>query len=219
VKRTQRDPLKELVQLLRVPEEGACNLGAFLSDHAEELAAALGSTPEDLRASVDVPDEVVAPRVRARLARHREIDQERKALEDGELAMRAAATLGRTVRWTERGGVLDTDLLLGDVLLDRAKKYITFKADDFVTTVERETVARTALLRRVFIDVAAWVDADGLHVRWRGGRGGYNWKPRSVALVDRMLVLSVELQAPARTAARHPGAWLGELLQEMGFAI
>jgi hypothetical protein len=215
----RRDPLKELHGLLRLPEEGACNLGAFLSANADELAPLLGSSPEDLRASADMPDEVVVPRLRARLARCREMDRERAALEGTELAVRAATTLGRTVRWAELGAVLDTDLLLGDVLADRAKRYIAFNGPDFTTTVERGTLARTSSLRRFFIDVAAWVDAGGLHVRWRGGRGGYNWKPQVVAPVDSRLVLTVDLQPPVRAAVRRPGAWLGELLIEMGYAV
>lgn len=219
MKPTRRDPLRELQQLLRAPEEGVANIGAFLFANAEELAPLLGSTAEDLRASVDMPDEVVAPRVRARLRRRRDIDQERKSVAEHELAMRAAATLGRTVRWTELGAVLDTDLLLGDVLADREKKYIAFTGPDFTVAVERDTLARTAMVQRLFIDVAAYVDAGGLHVRWRGGRGGYNWKPRFVAPVDRERVLTVELQAPVRAAVPRPGAWLGELLQEMGYAV
>ena len=122
MKPSRRDPLRELHQLLRVPEEGACNLGAFLFEHAEELAPALGSTADDLRASAGLPDEVVARRLRARLSRRREIDKEQKALEDSQVAMRAAAALGASVRWTEHGAVLDTDLLLGDVLANRETK-------------------------------------------------------------------------------------------------
>jgi hypothetical protein len=219
VKPSRRDPLRELQQLLHVPEEGAVNIGAFLAANADALAPALGSTPEDLQASVDMPDEVVAPRVKARLARRRQLDQERERQEDAEVAGRGAAALGATVRWTEHGAVLDTDLLLGDVLVDREKKYIAFGGEDFTVAVERDTLARAAMVRRIYIDVAACVDADGVHVRWRGGRGGYNWKPRFVAPADRERVLTVELQAPVRAAVPRPGAWLGDLLGEMGFAI
>ncbi len=219
MKPSRRDPLRGLQQLLRVPEEGAANIGAFLFANAEQLAPALGSSPDDLRASADMPDEVVAPRVTARLARRRELDQERERQEDSEVALRAAASLGATVRWTEHGAVLDTDLLLGDVLADRRKKYIAFTGEGFTTAVERDTLARTASLRRVFIDVAAYVDAEGLHVRWRGGRGGYNWKARFVAPIDRERVLTIEMRPPTRAVVHRPGAWLGELLQDMGFAV
>jgi len=219
VKPSRRDPLRELQQLLRVPEEGSRALASFLCEHADALAPALGSTPEDLRASADMPDEVVAPRIRVRLSRRREIDHERKLLADSDLAMRAATTLGATVRWTEHGAVLDTDLLLGDVLADREKKYIAFRGPDFTTAVERETLARTASLQRLFIDVATYVDAAGLHFRYRGGRGGYNWKPRLVVPADRERVLTIELRPPVPAAVPRPGAWLGQLLQEMGFAV
>jgi hypothetical protein len=118
--------------------------------------------------------------------------------------MRAATTLGRTVRWTEQGAVLDTDLLLGDLLADRGKKYAAFTGPDFTTVIERDTLVRTGIVRRLYLDHAAWVDAAGLHVRWRGGRGGFNWRPRFVAPVDRERVLTVELRPPAR--AREPKA-------------
>jgi hypothetical protein len=219
MKPARRDPLRELVQLLRFPEEGACNLGAFLAENADELAPALGSTGDDLRASAGMPDEVVAPRIRARLGRRRELEQEKMAQENAELAVRAATTLGRTVRWTEQGAVLDTDVLLGDLLADRGQKYIAFTGPDFTTAVERMTLARTASLRRLFMDVAACVDSTGLHVRWRGGRGGYNWRTQVIEPAERALVLTVELQPPVRAAVRRPGAWLGDLLQEMGFAV
>ncbi len=219
MKPARHDPLRELVQLLRVTEEGAHDLGAFLAGHADEVAPALGSTPDDLRASIDLPDELVARRVTARLAARREIDQKQKSQEGAEVAMRAAITLGRTVRWTAQGAVLDVDLLLGDVLADRAMKYLEFTGAEFTTAIERSTLAQTGLVRRLFIDVAAYVDADGLHVRWRGGRGGYNWRTRFVAPVDRPHVLTVELRPPVRAAVTRPGAWLGELLQEMGFAV
>jgi hypothetical protein len=214
----RHDPLRELQQLLRVAEEGAHDLGAFLAAHADELAPALGSSPDDLRAAVELPDEIVARRVRARLRGRRELDQKQKAQEDAEVARRAANALGGTVRWTEQGAVLDVDLLLGDLLADREKKYVEFKGPDFTTAIERGLLARTALVQRLFIDVAAYVDADGLHVRWRGGRGGYNWRARFVPPVDRAHVLTVELRPPVRAAVPRPGAWLGELLHEMGFA-
>jgi hypothetical protein len=219
VKPARRDPLRELVGLLRVPEEGAHNLGAFLVAHADDLAAALGSNPEDLRGSAELPDEVVAPRVRARLGRRRELEQDKKAQDDAETAVRAATVLGRTVRWAEQGAVLDTELLLGDLLADRAKKYVSLAGPDFTTAIERATLARTAMLRRMFIDVAAYVDADGLHVRWRGGRGGYNWKPQIVVPADRAVVLEVALQPPLRAAVPRSGAWLGDVLRQVGFAV
>jgi hypothetical protein len=217
VKSTRRDPLRELQQLLRAPEDGACNLGAFLAEHADALADALGSTADDLRASVEMPDEVIAPRLRVRLARRREIADGQKALDDAQVALHAATTLGHTVRWTERGAVLDTDLLLGDVLADGDKKYVVFHGPDFTTAIDRGTLARTRALRRLFVDVAAYVDAGGLYFRWRGGRGGFNWKAQVVPPADRPRVLTIELAA--RAAVTRPAAWFTDWLREVGYAI
>jgi hypothetical protein len=90
---------------------------------------------------------------------------------------------------------------------------------DFTAAVERTLLVRTALVQRLFIDVTAYVDANGLHVRWRGGRGGYNWRARFVAPADRAHVLTVELRPPVRAPVPRPGAWLGELLAEMEWAV
>jgi hypothetical protein len=114
---------------------------------------------------------------------------------------------------------LDTDLLLGDVLADRERKYIAFTGSEFTTAIERDTLARSAIVRRLFIDVAVCVDADSLRVRWRGGHGGYTWRPQVVGPSDRHRVLTVELLPPVRAAVPRRGAWLGELLQQMGFAV
>jgi hypothetical protein len=220
MKPARRDPLRELVQLLRFPEEGACNLGAFLAEHADELAPALNTRPSDLRESADMTDEVVAPRLRARRDRMKETERERREAEDMDTSLHTAAALGGTARWTERGAVLDTDVLLGDLLIaDRSKKYVAFAGSDFTTTVERRVLHQSASLRRLFIDVAAYVDAGGVHIRWRGGRGGFNWRSHLVDPQLHDLVLTVRLQSPTRAAVPRPGAWLGDLLQEMGFAV
>ena len=105
--------------------------------------------------------------VAVRLRGRRELDQQQKSQEDAEVARRAASALGGTARWTEQGAVLDVDLLLGDVLADHAMKYVEFKGPDFTTAIERSLLARTALVQRLFIDVAAYVDADGLRLGQR----------------------------------------------------
>ena len=51
--------------------------------------------------------------------------------------------------------MLDVDLLLGEVLADRAKRYVEFKGPDFTTAIEKTLLTRTALVQRLFIDVAA----------------------------------------------------------------
>jgi hypothetical protein len=118
----------------------------------------------------------------------------------------------------EGRAVLEVDLLLGDLLADRHRKFFVFEDRDgkIAVTIARWMLTDVRLLRRIHIDLVAWVDTDGLHFRWRGGRGALNWKPQIVPASAETAVLSVPLRA--RRVRRVPGAWLGDVLREVGFA-
>jgi hypothetical protein len=83
--------------------------------------------------------------------------------------------LGQTALWTELGAELDVDLLLGDVLVDQTRKWVTFEGEGLSVSIPRHLIAATRLVARQHLDLAAYVDEHGLHFRWRGGRGRYNW--------------------------------------------
>jgi hypothetical protein len=210
--------LKELALLLRVPEPDSTNLGDYLASNAEALAPFLNATPANLRSTAALRDEDVAPGLRHRLeGMSRSVEEDRRARAAARGA-RAAATLGATARWTEYGAVLDVELLLRDVLADRTKKYIVFQGTGVDVPASRKTLVQVASLRRLHIDLVAFVAGDGLHFRWKGGRGGYNWKPQVVHPADADRVLTVPLRPahPASVPARR-GAWIGDVLRELGF--
>jgi hypothetical protein len=212
----QREPLRELARLLRAPEPGSTNLGFHLADHADVLAPLLGTTPRDLRAGADDIDEVVAPKLLRRLdSVERELRDEcdrRRA----EVSIRAANTLGATARWMEERAVLEVDLLLGDLLADKRMKFVTFadRENKLAVTVARWMLADVRPLRRIHIDLVAWVDAEGFHFRWRGGRGALNWRPKVVPTCAEATELTVTLRE--RRIHRSRGTWLGDVLQELG---
>jgi hypothetical protein len=212
----QRELLRELAQLLRAPEPGSTNLGSHLAEHADVLAPLLRTTPRDLRAGANDVDEVVAPKVQGRLeSAERELRDEcdrRRA----EVSIRAAHTLGATTRWMEGRAVLEVDLLLGDLLADKRVKFVVFEEEDQVSiTVARWMLADVRPLRRIHLDLVAWVDGEGVHFRWRGGRGALNWRPQVVPAGAETSVLAVLLRA--RRIRQTHGAWLGDVLQELGF--
>jgi hypothetical protein len=215
---TQRE-LRELLVLLRSPEHDSNNIGVYLGEHAERLAPILRTSPDSLRSTVALTDERVVPELRRRVASVLGDQQTARATQVSERSSRAASLLGQTVRWTELGGVLDVDLLLSDVIADRQNKYVAFTREEQPgVAVRRDLLARVAPLRRNVIDLVAFVDREGVHFRWKGGRGGYNWRPQVVPPHDR--VLEVSLRAPAPPAASLPvagrGAWLGEVLRDVG---
>lgn len=218
----RRDPVRELALLVRVPEPGTTNLGEFVFANAEQLAQALAIDRTQLEAASVFDDEEVAPRLRRLLdlARLRQIQQEvdrRRAR-----SLEAARRLGASVRWTDLGAELDVDLLLGELLADRTRKWVAFTtAEGTATIVPRHLVAATAPLRRIHIDLASWVDPHGLHFRWKGGCGGYRWRSHEVdaRFADSILTVPlaprVVLQVPER---RRGGAWLKHILRELGYA-
>lgn len=176
----QRDPVRELAQLLRVPEAGSNNLGDFLANHANELAQALDADPHQLALARALDDEELLPsivqlldhtrrrRVRDDLARRRE------------RSIAAAIRLGQTARWTDLGAELDVDLLLSDLLADRTRKWIAFEGDGHSVIIPLHLIAATRIVGRQHLDLAAYVNEHGLHFRWRGRKGRYNWFSQAV---------------------------------------
>jgi hypothetical protein len=176
---TRRDPVRELALLARAPESGSRNLGEFIAENAPELAQVLDANERELMASHLLDDEEVAPRVRQFLERHRRTHDERDRDRRRQRSLEAAARLGETVRWSEVGAELDVDLLLGELLADRTYKWVAFTGcASRPVVIPRHLIAAVAPLRRVHLDLAAYIDDAGMHVRWRAGRGGYNLRPQ-----------------------------------------
>jgi hypothetical protein len=210
----QRDPLRELALLVRAPEPGTSNLAAHAVENADVLGEVLHVLPKYLRGLEGRDDDEVAPRLRRWLevAGSAALDsrQARRATQ----SLRAASIIGDNPRWTDGRAVLDVNLLLGDLLADRTRVFLSFHLPGHEITVERRTLADVTFVRRVYLDVVGFADADGLHFRWRGGRGGFNWKTQVVPAHQRDRVLDVTLRAPHLSPAR--GAWLGDVLLELG---
>ena len=209
--------------MARAPEPGTTNLGEYLADHANELAQVLGIDARWLEAARASDDEDVVQRIRQLLARARDQHVQQGLEQRRDRSLAAAERLGATARWTDLGAELDMDLLLGELLADRTKKWVAFTVDhDRETIIPRHLIAATAPHRRIHLDLAGWVDLHGLHVRWKGGRGGYNWHSREVDAHFDDLVLRVPLapivvlHVPER---RRGGAWLGHILKELGYVI
>jgi hypothetical protein len=219
----RRDPLRELALLVRAPEPGSNNLGEYVANNATELAQALGIDPRWLEAARATDDEQVVSRIRQLLARARDHRVQQDLERRRQRSLEAAERLGVTATWTDLGAELDVDLLLGEVLADRTKRWVAFTTDQAVATIiPRHLLAATVPLRRLHIDLASWVEPQGLHFRWRGGRGGYNWRAHEVhpSLADQ--VLAVPLRPKTVTTVperRRGGAWIRTILAEMGYVV
>jgi hypothetical protein len=189
----RHDPARELALLVRAPEPGSHNLGEFVANHADDLAQILDADAHQLARARALDDEDFLPRILQLLQRARRRHTERDLDRRRERSIAAAVRLGQTVRWTELGAELDVELLLGDLLADRTRRWVAFEGDGLPVTIPRHLIAATRIVGRQHLDLGAYVDEGGLYFRWRGGKGRYNWRSHAVRMGLEAHVLSVPL--------------------------
>ena len=197
-------PIDQLRSLMRTAEDAdGHELGPWIAEHAATLASDLGTDASDLLACAEMTDGVIIKRIKARIAARKDIARDAKAASGAALASSAAAKLGASATWTDAGrAVIDAALLLGDVLADKRAKWVGFtdpSACEPVGYIERDLLTHAAVALRGRPVVTAYVDANGLHIRF--GRGGYNLRARFVPPheLPRDGVVTVELaDRPAR---------------------
>jgi len=71
--------------------------------------------------------------------------------------------------------VVDAAVLLGTALTAACEDYLAFDVPDGRVYVKRTRLVHARKALRGHLDVAAWLDRDGVHIRWRGGLGGLNF--------------------------------------------
>jgi hypothetical protein len=237
--------LGALERALRAAEPGSHNLGQHLVEHGEYLAPLLGVEPNELQALATLPDENVTP-VLKELLREREGRRlARREATNRDSSLSAANYLAETAVWRKNAAALDVRVLLGDLLADTNQMHVVFASDLFRVNMPRFKLVELAeVLPKQYADLLAWVDADGLHFWWNRGRGGLNLFSQVVPPRDAAHVLAVYIRPPAAVEERDPiapvlkakessehrlahaaarstmtrgrGAWLGEILRELG---
>ena len=217
----RRDPVRELALLVRAPEPGTSNLGEFLADNASGLAQVLGLPADDFEAARVLDDEDLARRIRQLLERARDHHVQRDLERRRERSLEAAHRLGATARWSDLGAELDVDLLLGELLADRTMKWVAF---DEPAGCRRRPSRGIWSQASCPSGVCTWTSppgstTTGLHFRWRGGRGGYRWRPHEVhaSFANRVLNVPLAPKVAQRPPRRRAGAWVGHILQELGY--
>jgi hypothetical protein len=219
--------LVELVRLVRAAQPGENNIGKYLGERGEELAELLGVSATALGAAAALGDDVLAPQLEQLLRQREHHRRHHRVLTSRERALAAAARLVRSARWRGDGAVeLDDHVLLGDLLVDTSKKFIAFILDEFADDAEDDAVnvprallaeVSRVLTRKKYPDRRAFVDDNGLHVRWNSDRGGLNFYSREVKPHEEQHVLVVVLERPVMVPlARLVPAPLGDILHELG---
>jgi hypothetical protein len=187
---------------------GEYNLVGFLRDRPV-IVAHLG-----VALDLDGDDAEVALQLAPAIGRYKRSTTRAQA---GERAGRAAAAVGRPIA-SARHPIdhveLDADLILGDVLADTEKKYVSFEIAGARVPVHRGALARARAPLRNFMDLAAYVDEGGLHLRWRAGHGGLNFHPQVEERGADVLHIDLRPALPVRRPLPQP-LLLAEVLADL----
>ncbi|WP_437905295.1 hypothetical protein WME95_44560 [Sorangium sp. So ce327] len=194
----RRSGLAGLDRVLRALEPGSHNIGDYVAEHDEELAVLLDVGASELRALAGQPDEEAATRVRVLLQHRAEARTLRHQAACRDAVLAAAQRLAMTAVWRETTALLESNVLLGDLLADVTIQHISLVSRVFAVHLPRKKLVEVAeVLPRQFADLVSWVDRTGLHFRWRQGRGGLSLYSQVVPASESAHVLNVSIPAPA----------------------
>jgi hypothetical protein len=110
-------------------------------------------------------------------------------------AQAAADQLSRSIEWRGDSAHLDLPALLSSALT-RRQDFLTFVSDDFTVSIGMATLLDLSRIARVRADLSGFVDAQGLHMRWRTGELNLV----SQAGPPRRKVIRVTVHLPARAS-------------------
>lgn len=199
---------RELLTLYARAGRGEYNIRAFLREHPE-FVARLGEV------DLERDDSDLALQLAPAVGHYKRRAADLRA---GEREQRSAAAVHQLIATARRradGIELDAAQLLGGLLADNAKKYISFELLGARVPVLRTTLAKARVPLRNFIDVAAYVDERGIHFRWRGGRGGLNFCPQVEEREAEVLYVDLRPAPPMRRTLPRP-VLLADVLAELG---
>ena len=217
-----RSGIAVLQKLVAAAEPGTNNIGQYLAARAHVLAPELAVPVATLVAAALVTDEEIAPQLEALLRQRVEQSRTTRQVSAVERASTAASRISRSAIWERNLVRIDPALLLGDLLADTNHKYVAFSFDEHDITIDRAKLVDVSrvITSKTYPDRSAYLDASGLHLRWKSGRGGLNLVTQIPGVLERDRVLHVVLERPAVAMpivpVRRGGAWLGDILGEMG---
>ncbi len=217
-----RTSLAALSKIVAAAEPGTRNIGHYLAARASVLAPELAVPVATLEAAANVDDAELAPHLEAMLRQHELISRRARTNTAAERASTAATRIARSAIWEKSVVHIDPSVLLGDLLADASHRYVAFFFDEHDITIDRAKLVDVSrvITSKTYPDRSAYLDARGLHLRWKNGRGGLNLVTQIPGVLERDRVLHVVLERPAVAMpivpVRRGGAWLGDILGEMG---
>lgn len=205
--------MRKLLTLYARATPGEYNIGELLREYPE-LLRRLGVDGIDLEGD----DAELALQLASAIGRYKKLTISARADGNSSRAQHAALSMAKAACHEKERVVVDTPLLLGDLLADRSKKFIRFELNTTRIDISRLLLLRSRVVLRTFPETVSSLDHRGLHLAWRDGRGGLNIRHQVVDRGD--AVLQVDLRASSSRAMKKNDigpVLLAEVLTSLGF--
>jgi hypothetical protein len=175
-----RKPLRDLKRFIGAKnnEDERAEIRACALENAAELAVALGVACDSFRAAVaGVEDDEKLASALLGMIKRAERDRLAERVEARALAAQQSADLlGSVAQWEGNAAGVDILSLFASALTRRGEMLV-FRSDAFAVAVHMAPLMALANVGKV--DLTAFVDAEGLHVRWNDGKGGIHLRPQT----------------------------------------
>lgn len=179
--------------LAKCNSEEQSEIREYVNENLYELARDFCVPTSTITTSLEnVPDDAaLAVRLLETIRRAEAMQRDLRKCNRSKAAQASADALASMAKWQDGKVYVDMPSLLSSALTQR-NHLMVFTADDFSVAVYQSPLFDLAKLRKK--DVTAFVDAQGLHIRWK--TGGLNLRPQTDNDVDRIV-----MSLPARGSA------------------
>ena len=182
--------------LAKCNSEEQAEIREYVHENLHELARDFCVTTSTIIASLEnVPDDAaLAVRLLETIRRAEAMQRDLRKCNRSKAAQASADALASMAKWQDGKVYVDMVSLLSSALTQR-NHLLVFTADDFTVGVYQSPLFDLAKLKKK--NLTAFVDAQGLHVRWPSG--GLNLRPQTDNDVDR-IVMSLPVRGAAVAA-------------------
>jgi hypothetical protein len=184
--------------LIKSAEGNPAEVRAYVTENIDTLASAFRIPAETLMQSLaDIRDDgVLAVRLLESAIGAETLHRQAREVTRLVDAQQSADALAAAIEWKGNAAHLDMISLLASVLT-RRQDSLVFTGEDFTVAVSQAALLDLAKIARVRADLTGFVDAQGLHLRWKSGALNlYAQKPEPHA----RKVIRVIVNLPPRAA-------------------
>lgn len=171
--------------LIKASEGSEGEIRPYIVENVESLARVFHVPTRTILDAVEgvADDHSLATKFLETVRRAEDFLRERRKENRARSAQLAAEAIGASAQWD--GGKVSVDILrLVSSALTRRSDVIMFVGDGFAVGVNQSVLFDLARLKRR--DLTAFVDQDGLHIRWFSG--GLNLYPQSNSQAEKVVV-------------------------------